>query len=53
MGEIIFRLDCEVVYESWEGIEVHLRRGGGLSRDVAQHLARAEKGGIFGASAFS
>ena len=43
MGEIIFRLDCELVYEPGEGIEVHLRYGGSLSRDVMQHLARAGK----------
>ena len=41
MGEVIFKLDCELVYEPGEGIEVHLRHGGSLSRDVIQHLARA------------
>ena len=43
MGEIIFRLDWELVYEPGEGIEVHLRHGGSLSRDVMQHLTRAGK----------
>jgi hypothetical protein len=43
MGEVIFRLDCEFVYEPGEGIEVHLRHGGSLSRDVMQHLTRAGK----------
>ena len=43
MGEVIFRLDCELVYEPGEGIEVHLRHGGSLSREVMQHLARARK----------
>jgi hypothetical protein len=41
MGEVIFRLDCELVYEPGEGIELRLRHGGSLSRDVIQHLARA------------
>ena len=41
MGEVIFRLDCEVVYEPGEGIEVHLKHGGSFSRDVTQHLTRA------------
>ena len=41
MGEVIFRFDWELVYEPGEGIEVHLRHGGSLSRDVMQHLARA------------
>ena len=41
MGEVIFKLDCELVYEPGEGIEVHLKHGGALSRDVMQHLALA------------
>ena len=43
MGEVIFRFDCEVVYEPGEGIEFHLRHGGSPSRDVMQHLTRAGK----------
>ena len=43
MGEVIFRLDCELVYEPGEGIEVHLKHGGTLSREVMQHLTRAGK----------
>jgi len=43
VGEVIFRFDCEVIYEPGEGIEVHLRHGGSLSRDVIQHLTRAGK----------
>jgi len=43
MGEVIFKLDCELVYEPGEGIEVHLRHGGSLSREVMQHLTRAGK----------
>ena len=31
------------MYEPGEGIEVHLRHGGSLSRDVMQHLTRAGK----------
>ena len=41
MGEVIFKLDCELVYEPREGIEVHLKHGGALSREVMQHLALA------------
>ena len=41
MGEIIFKLDCEVAYEPGKGIEVHLRHGGSLSREATQHLAQA------------
>ncbi|MDO8750911.1 MAG: hypothetical protein Q7K03_07185 [Dehalococcoidia bacterium] len=43
MGELIFKLDCELVYKPGEGIEMHLKYGGGLSREVTQHLARAGK----------
>ena len=43
MGEVILRLDCELVYEPGEGIEVHLRHGGSLSREVMQHLTQAGK----------
>jgi hypothetical protein len=43
MGEVIFKFDCELVYEPGEGIEVHLRHGGILSHDVMQHLTRAGK----------
>ncbi len=43
MGEVIFRFDCELVYEPGEGIEIHLRHGGSLSRDVIQHLTLAGK----------
>ena len=41
MGEVIFRLDCELVYEPGEGIELRSRHGGSLPRDVRQHLTRA------------
>jgi len=41
MGEVILKLDCELVYEPGEGIEVHLKHGGALSREVMQHLTRA------------
>jgi len=41
MGEVIFRLDWELMYEPGERIEVHLRPGGSLSREVMQHLTRA------------
>ena len=41
MGEVIFRLDWELVYEPGEGIEVCLKHGGSLSHDVIQHLTRA------------
>ena len=41
MGEVIFRLDWELMYEPGQGIEVHLRHGGSLSREVTQHLAQA------------
>ena len=41
MGEVILKLDCELVYEPGQGIEVHLRHGGSLSRDVMQHLTLA------------
>ena len=41
MGEVIFKLDCELVYEPGEGIEVRLKHGGSLSREVTQHLAQA------------
>jgi predicted ester cyclase len=43
MGEVIFRLDCEVVYELGERIAVYLKYGGSFSRDVLQHLTRAGK----------
>ena len=41
MGEVILKLDCELVYEPGQGIEVHLRHGGSLSRDVVKHLTHA------------
>ena len=41
MGDIIFRLDCELVYEPGQGIEAHLRHEGSLTREVMQHLTRA------------
>jgi len=41
MGEVIFRLDWELVYEPGQAIEVHLRHGGTLSPEVIQHLPRA------------
>jgi len=43
MGEVIFRLDLEMEYESGEGIEVRLRHGGSLLREVSEHLTRAGK----------
>ena len=43
MGEVILKLDCELVYEPDEGIEVHLKHGGVLSREVMQHLVVAGK----------
>ena len=43
MGEVIFKLDCELVYEPGEGIEVHIRHGGSLSHEVIQHLTRARR----------
>ena len=43
MGEVIFRFDCELVYEPGKGIEVHLKHGGSLSREVTQHIAQAGK----------
>ena len=41
MGDVVLRLDLELVYEPGEGIEVHLKHGGALSREVMQHLTRA------------
>ena len=41
MGEVILKLDYELVYEPGEGIEVHLKHGGALSREVMRHLALA------------
>jgi hypothetical protein len=41
MGEVIFSLDWEVVYEPGEGIEVRLRHGGSLPDETAQHLRQA------------
>jgi len=41
VGEVILKLDCELVYEPGEGIEVHLKHGGALSREVMQHLTQA------------
>jgi len=41
MGEIIFKFDCEVSYEPGKGIEVRLKHGGSLSREVTQHLVEA------------
>ena len=41
MGETIFKLDCEVLYEPGKGVEVRLKHGGSLSREVSQHLVKA------------
>jgi len=41
MGEVILKLDCELVYEPGEGIELHLKHGGTLSREVMHHLTLA------------
>ena len=43
MGEVILRLNLELEYESGQGVEVRLRHGGTLSRQVGQHLAQAGK----------
>ena len=41
MGKVIFKLDCDLVYEPEGGIEIRLRHGGSLPREVMQHLTRA------------
>lgn len=41
MGDSILKLDCEVTYDTEDGLEIHLRHGGSLARGVAKHLARA------------
>ena len=41
MGEVLLKLNCEVVYEAGEGIEIHLQHEGTLSHDVTRHLAEA------------
>ena len=43
MGEVILRLNLELEYEPSQGLEIRLRHGGSLSREVGQHLARAGK----------
>ena len=43
MGEVILRLNLELEYEPGQGVEIRLRHGGSLSREVGQHLARAGK----------
>ena len=43
MGDVILKLNCEVVYEAGEGVEVRFEHGGSLSRDVTRHLAEAGK----------
>lgn len=41
MGEVIFSLDWEVVYEPGEGIEVRLRHGESLPDEATRHLRQA------------
>ena len=41
MGEVILKLDCELGYEPGEGIEIHLKHGGTLSREGMRHLTLA------------
>lgn len=43
MGEILLKLDCELVYEPRQGVEVYFRHGGSLSDEVTQHLVQAGK----------
>ena len=43
MGEVILRLNLELEYEPGQGVEIRLRHGGSLSREVGQHLAQAGK----------
>jgi len=43
MGDVVLKLNCELVYEPGQGIEVHLRHGGSLSGEVTQHLVQAGK----------
>lgn len=43
MGEVILRLNLELEYEPGQGVEIRLRHGGSLSREVMQHLTRAGK----------
>lgn len=43
MSEVIFKLDCEVTYESGKGVEVRLKHGGLLSGEVTRHLVQASR----------
>ena len=41
MREVILKLDCELVYKPEQWIEIRLKHGGSLSREVIQHLVQA------------
>jgi len=43
MGEVIFGLNVEIVYEPGKGLEVCLKHRGNLSKKARQHLAQAGK----------
>jgi len=43
MGEILLKLDCELTYEPESGLELHLKHGGSLSRDLTHHLNLAAR----------
>ncbi len=43
MGEVVLKLDCELVYEPEQGIEIHLRHGGSISNEVIEHLTKAAR----------
>ena len=38
MGEILLKIDCELTYEPENGLEIHLKHSGSLSRDITKHL---------------
>ena len=41
MGDSVLSINCEVTYDTEEGIEIRLRHSGSLSRGVIEHLTRA------------
>ena len=41
MGDSVLSINCEVTYDTEEGIEIRLRHSGGLSQGVMEHLTRA------------
>lgn len=43
MGDVILKLDCEIVYDPEQGIEVHLKYGGNHSSEVMEHLTKAAR----------